>query len=57
MKNNFSGKYLGAAHSKCNLERKTDKRLPIVFHNFKVSMKQYNQLLPLILLKLNFGLF
>ena len=36
---NFSGQYLGAAHSKCNMERQTDKHIPILFHNFKVSSK------------------
>ena len=32
----YTGRYLGAAHKGCNLERKKDsKRIPIVFHNFK----------------------
>ena len=29
----FTGKYRGAAHSKCNLEYKVSKCIPIVFHN------------------------
>ena len=33
----FSGSYLGPACGTCNRERRTEKRLPIVFHNFKVS--------------------
>ena len=31
----YTGEYIGPAHGKCNLERRTDKRLPIVFHNFR----------------------
>ena len=35
----YTGDYIGAAHGKCNLERRTDKRLPIVFHNFRYVMQ------------------
>ena len=31
--NHFSGKYRGAAHSKCNLALRTIKKIPIFFHN------------------------
>ena len=31
----YTGKIFGYAHSVCNQRRKTDKRLPVVFHNFK----------------------
>ena len=31
----YTGSYIGAAHSRCNLERQMDTRLPIVFHNFR----------------------
>eukprot|EP00116_Pleurobrachia_bachei_P012061 sb/3472323/ len=35
----MTGKFLGAAHNHCNLRRKKLKleRLPVIFHNFKVS--------------------
>ena len=29
----YAGKYRGAAHSTCNLRRKTPKEIPAVFHN------------------------
>ena len=29
----FTGKYRGAAHSKCNLKHKIPKNIPIIFHN------------------------
>ena len=29
----FTGKYRGAAHSKCNLQYKLPKNIPVVFHN------------------------
>ena len=29
----YTGKYRGAAHSKCNLAYKTPKHIPVVFHN------------------------
>lgn len=31
----YTGKYIGAAHNSCNLERRTDKRIPVVIHNLK----------------------
>ena len=31
----YTGKYNGPAHNICNMEKRTDKRLPIIFHNFK----------------------
>ena len=31
----YSGQYLGPAHRLCNLERKTDKRIPLLFHNLR----------------------
>ncbi|MCP4458319.1 MAG: hypothetical protein GY816_09905, partial [Cytophagales bacterium] len=31
----YTGKVLGYAHEVCNLQRKTPKKLPIIFHNFK----------------------
>ena len=30
-----SGAYLGAAHKKCNLNRKQSKHLPVLFHNLR----------------------
>jgi hypothetical protein len=30
-----TGKYLGAAHTKCNLNRKQVKHLPVLFHNLR----------------------
>ena len=29
----YTGKYKGAAHSTCNLRYKTQKEIPVVFHN------------------------
>ena len=29
----YTGKYRGAAHSKCNLQYKVPKEIPVVFHN------------------------
>ena len=29
----FTGKYRGAAHSKCNLKYKVPKNIPVAFHN------------------------
>ena len=29
----FTGKYRGAAHSKCNLKQKIPKNIPVIFHN------------------------
>ena len=29
----YTGKYRGAAHSKCNLQYKVPKEIPFVFHN------------------------
>ena len=29
----YTGKYRGAAHSKCNLQYKVPKEIPILFHN------------------------
>ena len=29
----YTGKYRGAAHSICNLQYKTTKKIPVVFHN------------------------
>ena len=31
--NHFSGKYRGAAHSKCNIAMRTVKKIPVFFHN------------------------
>ena len=31
----ITGKYRGAAHSKCNLKLKIPKKLPIIFHNLE----------------------
>ena len=30
----FNGKYRGAAHSRCNLKARSQKTIPIFFHNF-----------------------
>ena len=32
----YTGKYRGAAHSKCNLEYKIVKEIPVLFHNGSV---------------------
>ena len=32
----FTGKYRGAAHSKCNLNYKLVKEIPVLFHNGSV---------------------
>ena len=32
---NITGKFRGAAHSKCNLKLKIPKKLPIIFHNLQ----------------------
>ena len=32
----YTGKYRGAAHSKCNLEYKIVKEIPLLFHNGSV---------------------
>ena len=32
----YTGKYRGAAHSKCNLNYKTVKEIPVLFHNGSV---------------------
>ena len=37
---NYTGKYRGAAHSKCNLQYKLPKEMPVVFHN--VSKYDYH---------------
>ena len=37
---NYTGKYRGAAHSKCNLQYKLPKEIPVVFHN--VSKYDYH---------------
>ena len=29
----YTGKYRGAAHSKCNLKYRTTKKIQVVFHN------------------------
>ena len=29
----YTGKYRGAAHSICNLQNKTIKKIPVIFHN------------------------
>ena len=29
----YTGKFIGAAHSECNLSYKVPKEIPIVFHN------------------------
>ena len=29
----YTGKYRGAAHNNCNLNYKTPKEIPVVFHN------------------------
>ena len=34
--NHYTGKYRGAAHSKCNLEYKIVKEIPVLFHNGSV---------------------
>ncbi|KAL5249225.1 hypothetical protein ACHWQZ_G018174 [Mnemiopsis leidyi] len=31
----YTGEYIGPAHFTCNFERRTDKHLPIIFHNFR----------------------
>ena len=37
---NYTGKYRGAAHSKCNLQYKLPKEIPVVYHN--VSKYDYH---------------
>ena len=29
----FTGKYIGAAHNRCNMNYKISKNIPVVFHN------------------------
>ena len=31
----YTGQYIGPAHRLCNLERKTDKRIPLLFHSLR----------------------
>ena len=31
----ITGKYRGAAHSKCNLKLKIPRKIPIIFHNLE----------------------
>ena len=33
----ISGKYRGASHWKCNINLKLGKKIPVIFHNLKVS--------------------